>query len=62
MTQHDKTHKNVPEKKELFVSYERATLSLFNGEQIISFMHSVGKLWTLKVEKQWNHDFEKKHI
>ena len=22
-------------------------------------MHSVGKLWTLKVKKQWNYDFEK---
>ena len=52
VTQHDKTHKSVPENKKLLVSYERATLQLFNGGQIISIMHSVGKLWTLKVEKQ----------
>ena len=48
VTQHDKTHKNVPEiKNELLVSYERAT-----REKIISIMHSVGKLRTLQVEKQ----------
>ena len=36
MTQHDKTHQKSPRNKnELLVSYERATLQLFNGENYI---------------------------
>ena len=52
VTQHDKTHENVPEIKqnELLVSYERATLQLFNGEKLYPsciLLESYG-LWKLK--------------
>ena len=54
VTQHDKTHKNVPEIKKMCHWYHmKGQLFSFSMvKKIISIMHSVGKLWTLKVKKQ----------